>query len=89
MGQAAYSIGGQLEVWFEDNIPAGYVTAAAAADADRYFGNLIDGIVDDCQALTSAAGWLIVRRWELIEGPGRLQDRQVYLAKYRVTFGLD
>jgi len=86
----SFNIGGELEVWFEQEIPEAYQATGQEANAEMNFKNFVDGVVADCRELSSQPGYLITRSWTRPMGPGRIDDEQieVYAEKINVSWGL-
>ncbi|AQT69965.1 hypothetical protein STSP2_03165 [Anaerohalosphaera lusitana] len=87
--EAAYAGSGQLKVEFERSIPTAYQAAEQTANAELDFHNFVDGVIDDCQKLSSEPGYLLTREWNRIMQPARYaHDIEAYLTAFHVLWGL-
>ena len=86
-GVGAYGFGGILKVWFERAIPGAYDDEGQEGNAEQEFYNILDGIIDDCQALSGTAGYILTRTWSVGE-LYRIDKDEVYGIMIDVAWGL-
>lgn len=84
-----YYSNGDLEIWFEQEIPEGYRSDDKADQAELYFSNFVGAVVSQAQALSTQPGYLLTRSWNVSDGPARYEDDQVYIIKITVSYGLE
>lgn len=84
-----YYSSGELEIWFEQDIPPAYQSDDKSDQAELYFSNFIGDILSQGQVLSTQPGYLLTRSWNVTEGPARYEDEPVYIIKITVSYGLE
>lgn len=86
----SFAHNGVIDLWLEQDIPEAYRDESKAADAEMYFKNFVDGVIRDCQLLSTMPGYLITSSWLQPEGPGKIDVKNVfaYAIRISVSWGL-
>lgn len=86
----SFAHNGEFDLYLEQDIPAEYRADDEAADAEMFFKNFVDGVIADCQLLSTMPGYLITSTWLQPEGPGRIDVDNVfaYAIRISVSWGL-
>lgn len=86
------SAAGHLSILTEMDIPAAYLPAERADDAELYFTNYLGAMTREIMELSYGSGQLIITGIKVAQGPTRIEsngsDTGVYGAELHVSYGI-
>lgn len=80
---ADFTAGGDLELRLERDIPQQYKDQLA--NGEMFFENFVEGVKDDCFALTGLPGYFVMNSWDTIDGPAQYEiEEGVFVSGVRI-----